>query len=118
MLGYLGLTEEQRNDVALYNQGVYHNQYHYFNQSNHYNQTAYSAQSARYAQDARYNQTAYSAQSGYYSQPISSNEEKRVNALIYLRERGKYLLASKFTPTPSTRTDVAKTIREYLEEVE
>jgi len=99
MLGYLGLTEEQRNDVALYNQGVYHNQYHYFDQSNHYNQTAYSAQS------------------GYYSQPISSNEEKRVNALIYLRERGKYLLASKFTPTPSTRTDVAKTIREYLEEV-
>ena len=81
MLGYLGLTEEQRNDAALYNQ------------------------------------TTYSAQSGYYSQPISSNEKKRADALIYLRERGKYLLDSKFTPTPSTHTDVAKTIREYLEEV-
>jgi len=87
MLGYLGLTEEQRNDAALYNQGVYHNQ------------------------------TAYSAQSGYYSQPISSNEKKRADALIYLQGRGKYLLDNKFTPTTSVCVDVAKTIREYLEEV-
>ena len=62
-------------------------------------------------------ETTHADQSRYYSQPISSNEKKRADALIYLRERGKYLLDSKFTPTPSTHTDVAKTIREYLEEV-
>ena len=63
-------------------------------------------------------ETTRADQSGYYNQTISSNEKKRADALIYLRERGKYLLDSKFTPTPSTHTDVAKTIREYLEEVE
>ena len=62
-------------------------------------------------------ETTHADQSGYYGQTISSNEKKCADALIYLRGRGKYLLDSKFTPTPSTHTDVAKTIREYLEEV-
>ena len=61
-------------------------------------------------------ETTHANQSRYYSQTLSSNEKKRADALIYLRERGKYLLDSKFTPTTSVCVDVAKTIREYLEE--
>ena len=44
-----------------------------------------------------------------------ANQKKRTAAIAYLRERGKYILDSKFVPTSSAHTDVAKTMREFLE---
>jgi len=38
------------------------------------------------------------------------NQKKRAEAIEYLRSRNKYVIESKFTPTPPVSTDVSKTI--------
>ena len=46
------------------------------------------------------------------------NKRKRNEAIEYLKSRGKHLLTSKYVPTDSAHTDVAKTIEEYKKEEE
>ena len=49
---------------------------------------------------------------------IQTNEEKVREAIAYLRSRDKYLLdGCKWVPTPAEKTDVKKTIKDYLEAV-
>jgi hypothetical protein len=45
------------------------------------------------------------------------NKRKRNEAIEYLKSRGKHLLTTKYVPTDSAHTDVAKTIEEYKKEV-
>jgi hypothetical protein len=45
------------------------------------------------------------------------NKRKRNEAIEYLKSRGKHLLTSKYIPTDSAHTDVAKTMEEYKKEV-
>ena len=42
------------------------------------------------------------------------NQKKRAESIEYLRSRNKYVIESKFTPTPSVATDIAKTIEIFL----
>jgi len=44
------------------------------------------------------------------------NIRKRSEAIAYLKMRGKHLLTTKFMPTDSAHTDVAKTMEEYKKE--
>jgi hypothetical protein len=44
------------------------------------------------------------------------NIRKRAEAVAYLKSRGKHLLTTKYIPTDSAHTDVAKTIEEYKKE--
>ena len=49
---------------------------------------------------------------------IKTNDEKVREAIAYLRSRDKYLLdGCKWTPTPSDKTDVKKTMEQYRETV-
>jgi hypothetical protein len=45
--------------------------------------------------------------------------EKLVKAIVYLRERKKYIIdpGCRFRPTSATHTDIAKTIEAYRQEV-
>jgi len=45
------------------------------------------------------------------------NKRKRNEAIEYLKSRGKHLLTTKYVPTDSAHTDVAKTMEEYKKEV-
>jgi len=45
------------------------------------------------------------------------NKRKREAAIQYLKDRSKHLLTSKYVPTNSSNTDVAKTMEEYKKEV-
>jgi hypothetical protein len=45
------------------------------------------------------------------------NKRKRNEAIEYLKSRGKHLLTTKYVPTDSAHTDVAKTIEDYKKEV-
>lgn len=47
---------------------------------------------------------------------IKTNDKKVREAIAYLRSRGKYLLdGCKWVPTPSDKTDVRQTIKDYRE---
>ncbi len=49
---------------------------------------------------------------------IQTNEEKVKAAIVYLRSRDKYLLDNcAWVPTPAEKTDVQKTIKDYLESI-
>ena len=45
------------------------------------------------------------------------NLRKRAEAVAYLKSRGKHLLTTNFTPTDSAHTNVAETMKKYVEEM-
>lgn len=49
---------------------------------------------------------------------MSTNDEKRAQALQYLKARGIWILDGKFKPTKPVETDVAKTISRYRSQVQ
>ena len=45
------------------------------------------------------------------------NKRKREAAIQYLKDRSKHLLTSKYIPSDSAHTDVAVTMKKYVEEM-
>ncbi len=49
---------------------------------------------------------------------IKTNEEKMTAAIAYLRRRDKYILDNcKWVPNSAKKTDVRKTMQDYLESI-